>query len=83
LNLRSLVLEEMIFTGNVNEIVEGTPAYWKAVESLRRLGAKVQATDVTASRLRKARTPTRTPAPKTPREQAKARRTRLAEKGSK
>jgi hypothetical protein len=48
LNLRSLVLEEMIFTGNVNKIVEGTPTYWTAVESLRRLGAKVQATDVTA-----------------------------------
>jgi hypothetical protein len=48
LNLRSLVLEEMIFTANVNQIVEGTPAYWTAAESLRRLGAKVQATDVTA-----------------------------------
>jgi hypothetical protein len=48
LNLRSLVLEEMIFTANVSQIVEGTPAYWTAVESLRRLGAKVQATDVTA-----------------------------------
>lgn len=51
LNLRSLVLEEMIFTANVNEIVEGTPAYWNAVEALRRLGAKVQATEVTASPL--------------------------------
>jgi hypothetical protein len=51
LNLRSLVLEEMIFKANVDRIVEGTPAYWTAVESLRRLGAKVQATDVTASPL--------------------------------
>lgn len=48
LNLRSLVLEEMIFTANINQIVEGNPAYWTAVESLRRLGAKVQATNVSA-----------------------------------
>ena len=30
----------MIFTANVDQIVEGTPAYWTAVETLRRLGAK-------------------------------------------
>src|SRR5208283_3054798 len=46
--LRSLVLEEMIFTANVNQIVAGAPAYGTAAESLRRLGAKVQATDLTA-----------------------------------
>jgi hypothetical protein len=48
LNLRSLVLEEMVFTGNVNQMAKGTPAYGAAMESLRRLGAKVLATDVAA-----------------------------------
>ena len=50
LTLRGLVFEEMIFTANVDQIVEGTPAYWTVVETLRRLGAKVLATDVAASR---------------------------------
>ena len=40
LTLRGLVFQEMIFTANVDQIVEGTPAYWTAVETLRRLGAK-------------------------------------------
>lgn len=44
------MFEEMIFTANVDQIVEGTPAYWTAVETLRRLGAKVLATAVAASR---------------------------------
>ena len=46
LNLRSQVLEEMAFTANVND--ENMTVYKSAVESLRRLGAKVQATDITA-----------------------------------
>jgi hypothetical protein len=50
LDPRGLVFEEMIVTANVDQIVEGTPAYWTAVETLRRLGAKVLATDVAASR---------------------------------
>ena len=50
LTLRGLVFEEMIFTANVDQIVEGTPAYWTAVKTLRRLGVKVLATDVAASR---------------------------------
>jgi hypothetical protein len=33
LTLRGLVFEEMIFTANVDQIVEGTPAYWTAVEN--------------------------------------------------
>ena len=52
LNLRSQVHEEIIFTGNIGP----GPGYDKsacdkAQESLRRLGAKVQATSITASRL--------------------------------
>ena len=35
LTLRGLVFEEMIFTANVDQIVEGTPAYWTAVKTLR------------------------------------------------
>jgi hypothetical protein len=46
LNLRSQVLEEMVFTANVKD--PNMIVYKSAVESLRRLGAKVQATDVTA-----------------------------------
>jgi hypothetical protein len=49
LNLRSQVLEEMVFTANVND--KNMTVYNSAVESLRRLGAKVQATDLTASPL--------------------------------
>jgi hypothetical protein len=49
LNLRSQVHEEVIFTGNIGPMVAGTPVYDKAVDSLRRLGAKVQATNITAS----------------------------------
>ena len=49
LTLRSQVHEEIIFTGNAGPMTVGTASYENAVESLRRLGAKVQATDVTAS----------------------------------
>jgi hypothetical protein len=48
-NLRSQVHEEIIFTGNVGPMAAGTSAYDKAEDSLRRLGAKVHATNVTAS----------------------------------
>jgi len=51
LNLRSQVHEEIIFTGNIGPMAEGTANYDKAVESLRRLGAKVQATNVSVSSL--------------------------------
>jgi hypothetical protein len=51
LNLRSQAHEEVIFTRNIGQMVEGTPVYEKAVGSLRRLGGKVQATNITASRL--------------------------------
>jgi hypothetical protein len=50
LNLRSQVHEEIIFTGNVGAMVTDTPAYDKAVDSLRRLGARVQAANVSASK---------------------------------
>lgn len=40
---RSQVHEEIIFTGNIDRMVDGKPEFNKAVESLRRLGAKVQA----------------------------------------
>lgn len=43
LSLRSQVHEEIIFTGNISPMVAGTADHLKAVESLRRLGAKVQA----------------------------------------
>ena len=49
LNLRSQVLEELIFTANIDD--ETMPLYGTARESLRRLGAKVLATNSTASRL--------------------------------
>jgi hypothetical protein len=51
LTLRSEVHEEIIFTGNANPMTVGTTIYTKAQEALRRLGARVQATDVTAPRL--------------------------------
>jgi hypothetical protein len=47
-NLRGQVHEEIIFTGNIGHMVAGTSDYDKAVDSLRRLGAKVQATNITA-----------------------------------
>jgi hypothetical protein len=50
LNLRSQVHEEVVFAGNIDEMVVGTPVYHHAVESLRRLGAKMQTTNVTAMR---------------------------------
>jgi hypothetical protein len=51
LNLRSQVHEEMIVTGNIGKMVAGTADHFKAVETLRRLGAKVQATNVSLSSL--------------------------------
>ena len=49
LSLRSRVHEEIILTGNVGPMTaHHTAAYEKAVESLRRLGAKMQAMDVSA-----------------------------------
>jgi len=51
LNLRSRVHEELIVTGNIREMAADTLPYEKAVESLRRLGAKVLATKDTESRL--------------------------------
>jgi hypothetical protein len=47
LNLRSQVLEELIFTANIDD--ETMPLYGTARDSLRRLGAKVLATNSTAS----------------------------------
>ena len=49
LNLKSQVHEEIIFTGNIGPMVAGTPNHDKAVESLRRLGAKVQAMNANVS----------------------------------
>jgi hypothetical protein len=46
-NLKSQVLEEMVFTGNIND--EHMASYKASAASLRRLGAKVQATEVTTS----------------------------------
>lgn len=52
-NLRAQVNEEVIFTANLDPIAAGTQRYDKvydsAVESLRRLGAKMQATNATAT----------------------------------
>jgi hypothetical protein len=49
LSLRSQVQEEIIFTGNVGPMTaHSTADYEKAVGSLRRLGAKMQAMDVSA-----------------------------------
>jgi len=44
--LRSEVHEEIIFTGNVGPMTADKPDYVVAVDSLRRLGAKMQAMDV-------------------------------------
>jgi hypothetical protein len=49
LNLKSQVHEEIIFTGNIDPMVEHTANYDKAVESLRRLGARVQAMNANVS----------------------------------
>jgi Na+-driven multidrug efflux pump len=49
LSLRSQVHEEIIFTRNIGPMVAGTADHLKAVESLRRLGAKVQAMDENVS----------------------------------
>jgi hypothetical protein len=50
LNLRSQVHEEIIFTNNVDKMVDHKKAnYEKAVETLRHLGAKVQATNENVS----------------------------------
>ena len=51
LNLRGQVHEEVIFTANVGQMVANTSDYDKAVNSLRRLGAKLHATNVTTSYL--------------------------------
>jgi len=51
LNLRSQVHEEVIFTANVGPMAKDTPAYEKAEESLRRLGAKMHAANETTSSL--------------------------------
>jgi hypothetical protein len=42
------VHEEIIFTGNAGVMTAHMPSYEKAVESLRRLGAKMHATNVGA-----------------------------------
>ena len=44
------MFEEMIFTANVDQIVEGTPAYWTAVENAASAWREVLAADVAASR---------------------------------
>jgi hypothetical protein len=49
LNLKSQVHEEIIFTGKIDAMVAGAK-HDKAADSLRRLGAKVQAANVSASR---------------------------------
>ena len=49
LQLRSQVHEEIIVTGNVGPIVAHSPDFDKAMNALRRLGAKVQATNATGS----------------------------------
>lgn len=43
--------EEIVFTGNTGPMTTGTPNHDKAIESLRRLGARVQATNVSAQPL--------------------------------
>ena len=48
--LRAQVHEEVIFTANIGVMVAEKPEHAKAVESLRRLGAKVQATNASAWR---------------------------------
>jgi hypothetical protein len=51
LNLRKAVHEEIIYTGNMGESVAHTPEFETAAKALRRLGAKVQATAVTDSKV--------------------------------
>ena len=48
--LRGQVHEEIIYTANVGSLAMNTPDYYKAVESLRRLAARVKAAKVSASR---------------------------------
>jgi hypothetical protein len=50
LNLRSQVHEEVILAGNIGPMRAGTSDY-RAIERLRRLGAQVRATSITASPL--------------------------------
>ena len=50
-NLRSQVQEEIIFTANIAPIAADDSRYRKTVDSLRRLGAKVLAMNITESRL--------------------------------
>jgi hypothetical protein len=52
LSLRSQVHEEIIFTGNIDQMVAGEADHLKAFEALRRLGAKVQAMNENISSLR-------------------------------
>ncbi len=49
LSLRSQVHEEIIFTNNVGKMGEHTDDFGKAVKSLRRLGARVQAVNENVS----------------------------------
>ncbi len=46
-NLKSSVFEELVFIANINSITEEPPT--QAEQTIRRLGAKVQATDLSAS----------------------------------
>jgi hypothetical protein len=59
LTLRSQVQEEIIFTDNVGRMRADTADYEKAVDSLRRLGAKMQAMDVNLHTLSLAQAPLR------------------------
>jgi hypothetical protein len=45
------VHEEIIFTGNISRMVADKPECERSAESLRRLGAKVQAANITATPL--------------------------------
>jgi hypothetical protein len=49
MKLRGQVHEELIFTANIGAMLAGKPEHAKAMDSLRRLGAKVQATNVSAA----------------------------------
>ena len=49
LDFRNLISQVIIFTGNVAPIAADRPGYQKAQDSLRGLGAKVLATNNTAS----------------------------------
>jgi len=48
LTLRSQVQEEIIYTDNVGHMMLDTPSFDKAMDSLRRLGAKMLAMDASA-----------------------------------